>query len=120
MINILLVYNTMVSVIIPLFNKEVYIKKCIQSVLAQTYSNFELIIVNDGSTDGSLLKVLEFVDSRISFLTQENSGVSIARNNGVSVSKHDYIAFLDADDWWEPTFLEEMKALVETFPDAGI
>lgn len=108
------------SVIIPLYNKAPYVEKAIYSVLTQTYQEFELIVVNDGSTDSSLEKVQEFKNSQIQIVSQENSGVSIARNNGVKIARGKYITFLDADDWWAPTFLEEMKALIEEFPDAGI
>lgn len=97
-------------------------EKAINSVLSQTYREFELIVVNDGSTDDSLEVVRNLQLSTFNFqlLTQSNLGVSIARNNGVKVAKYDYIAFLDADDWWEPTYLEEMKRLIEEFPQAGI
>lgn len=116
----------MFSVIIPLYNKADYIEKSIGSVFAQTYQEFELIVVNDGSTDDSL-KNLRFIisdlklsEEKIKIIDQLNQGVSIARNNGVKVSKYDFIAFLDADDWWEPTYLEEMKRLIEAYPEAGI
>jgi glycosyltransferase involved in cell wall biosynthesis len=112
----------MYSVIIPLYNKEKYIVKAIQSVLDQTYSQFELIIVNDGSTDNSLNVVQPYLnqDKRIRLINQRNSGVSTARNNGVKVSGFNFIAFLDADDWWHPDFLKSMKTLIEEFPEAGI
>jgi len=112
----------MFSVIIPLYNKAPYIEKAIQSVLAQTYQEFELIIVDDGSTDGSLeiVKQLQVTSYKLQVLEQANSGVSTARNNGVKAAKYDYIAFLDADDWWEMAFLEEMQKLIEKYPDNGI
>ncbi len=112
----------MFSVIIPLYNKAAYIEKAIRSVLAQTYQEFELIVVNDGSTDDSL-EIVRNCQSSIAncqLLEQQNQGVSVARNNGVKLAKYDYIAFLDADDWWELTYLEEMKKLTEEFPDGGI
>ena len=116
----------MFSVIIPLYNKAAYIEKAIRSVLNQTYQEFELIIVDDGSTDESL-KIAKNVMSFLSpplggwgVTHQQNQGVSTARNNGVKAAKYDYIAFLDADDWWEPTYLEEMKQLILDFPQAGI
>lgn len=97
-------------------------EKAINSVLSQTYREFELIVVNDGSTDNSLEVVRNLQLSTFNFqlLNQENLGVSIARNNGVKAAKYDYIAFLDADDWWESTYLEEMNQLIEEFPQAGI
>ncbi|GAB3279181.1 glycosyltransferase family 2 protein [Larkinella harenae] len=110
----------MISVIIPLYNKADYIKKSVQSVLQQSFRYFELVIVNDGSTDNSLNELLNFTDSRISIISQENAGVSVARNNGVKKAKYDFIAFLDADDWWDPHYLEEMFSLIRDFPEASV
>lgn len=108
------------SVVIPLYNKAPYIEKAIQSVLAQTHKEFELIIVDDGSTDNSFEIIQKYKSDKIHIIAQENQGVSSTRNNGVKVAKFDYIAFLDADDWWAPTFLENLKMLIEEFPKAGI
>lgn len=109
------------SVIIPLYNKAPYVRKTIESVLRQTYGDYELIIIDNGSTDGSNRIVAQFTDPRIRIVRlEENVGVSNARNKGVELSTAPYISFLDADDWWEPTFLEEMAALIERHPDAGI
>ena len=108
------------SVIIPLYNKAPYVRKAIKSVIEQTYKEWELVVVDDGSTDGSGKIVCEFTDSRISLVKQDNAGVSTARNRGVAESTAPYICFLDADDWWEPTFLKEMAGLIERHPDAGI
>ncbi len=177
------------SVIIPLYNKAPYIRKALESVLAQTYTDYELIIVDDGSTDGSFTIAKQFIDERLKIkgtedevmrllgdkakgtengeadiqastpytlhstptdasrlspltsnltsdsvpasrlsplafrlrlLKQPNQGVSAARNNGVAQSHGDYLAFLDADDWWEPTYLERMAQLIEDYPDAGL
>ena len=116
----------MFSVIIPLYNKAAYVEKAIRSVLAQTYREFELIIVDDGSKDESWEVVQRLFSSLApplggwEAIQQQNQGVSTARNNGVKAAKYDYIAFLDADDWWEPTYLEEMKGLIEEFPEAGL
>ena len=110
----------MFSVIIPLYNKAPYIAKAIESVLGQTYRDFEVIVIDDGSTDQSLEVAKIFENKSITIISQPNSGVSTARNNGVKIAKHPYICFLDADDWWHPTFLEEMKQLITDFPDAGI
>lgn len=110
----------MFSVIIPLYNKAPYIAKAIESVLGQTYRDFEVIVIDDGSTDQSLEAAKAFENKSITIISQPNSGVSTARNNGVKIAKHPYICFLDADDWWHPTFLEEMKRLITDFPDAGI
>lgn len=104
----------------PLYNKAPYVRKAVESVVGQTFGDWELIVVDDGSTDGGGETVEVFADSRIRLVRQENAGVSVARNKGVSLSTAPYITFLDADDWWEPTFLEEMAGLVERHPDAGI
>ena len=110
------------SVIIPLYNKAPYVAKAIGSVLAQTFTDYELIIVDDGSKDDSAEKAVQAIGNHtnVRLIKQENAGVSMARNNGAAISQGDYLCFLDADDWWEPTFLEEMSKLVEEFPDAGI
>lgn len=96
--------------------------KAIDSVLMQTFSDFELIIMDDGSTDGSFDVVLQTIEGHkdCHIYKQKNGGVSVARNNGVLFSQGDYLCFLDADDWWDPTFLEEMDQLVSDFPDTGI
>ncbi|GAB2771896.1 glycosyltransferase family 2 protein [Rhabdobacter roseus] len=110
----------MFSIIIPLYNKAKYIHKAVQSVLEQEYKDFELIVINDGSTDDSLKAIEGFQDSRLKILHQENLGVAKARNNGVKAAQYAYIAFLDADDWWHPSFLSEMTTLIKDFPEAGI
>lgn len=109
----------MFSVIIPLYNKERHIINAVQSVLQQTYTNFELIIVNDGSTDNGLNSLTIITDPRVNVISQENAGVSAARNTGIQNSKFDYIACLDADDEWKPFFLKEICKLIDKFPDAG-
>lgn len=110
----------MFSIVIPLYNKARYIEKAIESVLRQTFQDFELIIVNDGSTDDSLEKAAGFDDNRLKIIDQTNAGVSTARNNGVKQARFEYVAFLDADDWWDERFLEEMKILITQFPEAGL
>ena len=112
----------MFSIIIPLYNKALYLEKAVRSVLNQSFRDFELIVVNDGSTDNSLevAKGLQADTADFQIVDQNNAGVSTARNNGVKHAKYPYICFLDADDWWEPTFLEEMKGLIRAFPEAGI
>lgn len=120
----------MFSIIIPLYNKAAYIGKAIHSILIQTYQEFEIIVVNDGSTDDSM-KILQRIIGnlklenasqfeKIKIIDQKNQGVSTSRNNAVNVAKYEYIAFLDADDWWEPIYLEKMKELIEKYPEAGI
>lgn len=119
------------SVIIPLYNKVQYVERAILSVLAQTYTDYELIIVDDGSTDGSANAVVQMEENnqqlsllqkcgRFLFVKQQNKGAGAARNNGAKISKGDYLCFLDADDWWSEIFLAEMSTLIEKFPNAGI
>lgn len=111
---------TRFSVIMPLYNKAPYVRKGVESVVGQTCDNWELTVVDDGSTDGGGDIVSAIADPRIRLVRQENAGVGAARNRGVAESTSPYICFLDADDWWEPTFLEEMACLIERHPDAGI
>lgn len=109
------------SIIMPLYNKALYVRKAVESVVSQSYSDWELIVVDDGSNDGSAEIVAGITKPRIRLIQLENNvGVSMARNNGVAASNGEYLCFLDADDWWESTFLEEMAKLVTEFPDAGI
>lgn len=104
-----------ISVIIPLYNKEKTIKNTIESVLSQSYTDFELIIVNDGSTDGSAEKVALFHDRRIRFIHKENGGVSSARNYGLKEAKGEWVLFLDADDKILPHCLQMLYALAEKY-----
>lgn len=120
----------MYSVVIPLYNKAPYIIKALQSIENQTFNDYEIIVVNDGSTDDSLQVLQEYISNlktinadfskKITLINQNNQGVSCTRNNAVKIAKHPFIAFLDADDWWEPEYLSEMKSLIENFPDAGL
>lgn len=100
----------MVSIIIPVFNAQKYLEQCLSSILMQTYRNFEVIIVDDGSTDssGEICREWQKRDNRIKLLSQKNAGQGIARNRAVKEAKGEYLAFLDADDWWEADFLEKM------------
>ena len=91
---------TQFSIIIPLYNKELSVWATVESVLKQTYPYFELIIVNDGSTDRSLEIARQFTDNRITIIDVPNGGVSNARNIGISIANFEYITFLDADDLW--------------------
>ncbi|QDO92546.1 glycosyltransferase family 2 protein [Formosa sediminum] len=112
--------NTDVTVIIPLFNKEKHILKTITSVLNQSVTNFNVIIINDGSTDQSLNLINTIKDSRLQVVTITNSGVSFARNYGVKLAKTELIAFLDADDYWETDHLKTLLLLYKTYPTAGL
>lgn len=107
----------MFSVVIPLYNKERSVKNTIESVLTQTNQNFEIIVVNDGSTDKSVIEVLKIKSSKIKLITQKNQGVSAARNRGVLESKFDMIAFLDADDIWFPSHLEILSKVINKNPN---
>lgn len=109
----------LISVVIPLYNKGPQIKRAIQSVLAQKFQDFEIIIVDDGSTDKSAEVVKGFTDPKIRLIQQENEGVSAARNRGIEKAKADLIAFLDADDEWTPSFLETVLRLKNKYPEAG-
>lgn len=108
----------MFSVIIPLYNKPDSIQDTLTSVLQQTFDEFEVIVVNDGSTDQSREKAAEITDSRIRITDQKNGGIASARNTGIKQSNFRYIAFLDADDIWEPDYLAEQKKLIEDYPGA--
>ena len=110
----------MFSVIIPLYNKAGTIERAIRSVLAQTESAFEIIVVDDGSTDDSAQKVRAIQDARIRLIQQPNGGVSAARNTGIKAAKYDYITFLDADDEYLPDYLATIKRLIGTYPQCGI
>ena len=108
------------SVIIPLYNKESFIEKTLECVLNQTFKDFEIIIVNDGSTDASLEKIKKFTDNRIKIFQQENQGVSVARNKGMEMAEGEYFCFLDADDEWKNDYLENLFFTIKKFPDAGM
>lgn len=110
----------MISVIIPLYNKEKSIKSTIDSVLAQTYREFELIIVNDGSTDGSVNVVTGIRDDRVKLINKHKEGVSSARNTGILAARGEYIAFLDGDDLWDKKYLEVLANLIQDYPNATI
>lgn len=108
------------SVIIPLYNKEDYIAETLKSVLNQNFTDFEIIIIDDGSTDESIKVISQFNDPRINIIQQSNKGVSFARNLGIEHAKADYIALLDADDLWYENHLFQLKKQIELFPDAGL
>lgn len=107
-----------VSVIIALYNKENYIAQALESIIAQTYKNYEIIVVDDGSTDASRT-TLEPYMGKITYVWQENAGPGAARNRGICASSGQYIAFLDADDYWLKEFLEYTVSFLEKHPDIG-
>ena len=114
------------SVVIPLYNKQNSIIATLQSVLAQTYKNFEIVVVDDGSTDNSAQVVEEFFEKHPSLqggdrgrlVKKPNGGVCSARNRGIQEAKYDYIALLDGDDLWDEHYLEEQVRLIQDFPEA--
>jgi len=112
--------NPKVSVVIPLYNKAPYIARALNSVLSQTIQDFEVIVVDDGSTDDGVEVVRGFDDPRIRLIQQENRGVSAARNRGIEAARAELVAFLDADDEWLPRFLETILRLRVLYPDAGL
>jgi len=106
------------SVIIPLYNKENYFKNTLNCVFNQTFIDFEVIVVNDGSTDNSVKIVEEYNDERLQIIHQKNQGVSVARNTGMAHSKANYFCFLDADDLWKPNHLQAFHETITRFPEA--
>ncbi|ABC91965.1 probable glycosyltransferase protein [Rhizobium etli CFN 42] len=113
------VSGILVAVVIPAYNASDYIAQTLQSVIDQTHEALEIIVVNDGSTDetASICRRFAAVDARIQLLSTENRGVAAARNAGIEASKADYIAFLDADDLWHPTYVEKMLTALHPLPD---
>lgn len=109
-----------IAVIIPVYNNSFSIATTLSSALQQSFTDFEVIIISDGSTDQSLKIIEQFTDHRIFVYTQENKGVSAARNFGIEKATAPYIAFLDADDFWFPNHLEELNRLIQDFPDCGM
>lgn len=107
----------MFSVVIPLYNKETCIKKTIQSVLDQICQDFEIVVVNDGSTDNSAQVVEAIDDTRIRLIDQQSTGVSAARNRGIQEASYDWVAFLDGDDLWEKKHLQEISSMMKKFPN---
>lgn len=106
----------MFSVIIPLYNKAPYIQRAIDSVLNQSFRDFEIIVVNDGSTDGGEELVKEKYGDPLTLKNQRNQGVSVARNTGIENASYSWIAFLDADDAWHPQYLEVMAEVISSYP----
>lgn len=110
----------MISVVIPLYNKRGMVARTLRSVLAQTFRDFEVVIVDDGSTDGSVEEARSVMDERIRIVSQQNAGVSAARNRGIAEARYNLIAFLDADDEWKPTYLETQYNLYKKYPDCAV
>lgn len=102
------------SIIVPVYNVEDYIEKCIESIEKQTYKDYEIIIVNDGTKDKSIDKIK---DKKVKIINQKNKGLSAARNKGVEYAKGDYLIFLDSDDYWKKDLLKEINKSLENNPD---
>ncbi|BAO43685.1 glycosyltransferase family 2 protein [Thiolapillus brandeum] len=107
-----------VTVVVPLYNKEQTIVRCIDSVLSQSHEDFELLVIDDGSTDGGADRVKNMLDTRIQLHRQTNAGPSSARNKGLDLARGDFVAFLDADDEWRPRHLEFLLQGFHLFPGA--
>lgn len=110
----------MISIVIPLYNKEKQIRTTLESVLTQTFQDYEIVIINDGSTDRSIKEVAQVHDPRIRLIHQPNAGVSAARNHGIEEAKGEFIAFLDADDRWEPEYLQTQYELTQLYPECSV
>lgn len=110
------------SVIVPLFNKRQYIRRAVDSALSQTFDRFELLVIDDGSTDGSLDELSDLKDRRVRIIRQENMGGAggQARNTGMKEARGSWFAFLDGDDMWLPNHLEEIARIVEKHPEPGL
>jgi len=112
-------HNDMVSVIIPVFNAERFVEESLRSALEQTYAPMEVIVVDDGSTDGTLDRVRKFAD-RVEVLRQENAGAFVARNAGAAKAKGAFLAFQDADDVWEPHKIERQMEVFRRHPEVDV
>ena len=111
----------MFSIVIPLFNKAHTIERALKSVFSQTFKKFEIIVVDDGSTDNGIEIINKFENfDQIKIVKQENQGASVARNNGVKKAKYEFIAFLDGDDEWESKYLETMYGAIKLHPNCGM
>lgn len=109
------------TIIIPLYNKENFVENTIKSILSQIFNDYEILIINDCSTDKSVEKILPFLNNTIRLIEHsENKGLSATRNTGIKNATSNYITFLDADDLWKPTFLETIHQLINDFPEAKI
>jgi glycosyltransferase involved in cell wall biosynthesis len=109
-----------VTVIIPAYNAMTYLPETLDSVLKQTFADFEVLIVNDGSSDRIVSWASEITDSRVKLISQENQGLSAARNTGIVHAQGEYVAFLDADDLWEPTKLGKQVHCLDSKPEVGL
>jgi cellulose synthase/poly-beta-1,6-N-acetylglucosamine synthase-like glycosyltransferase len=105
------------SIIVPLYNKADFIEEALQSILNQTYQNFEVIVVDDGSKDEGAARVRAIEDKRVTLVQQANGGVSSARNKGIALAQGDLVCFLDADDWYLPQYLDKVVSMAKQYPE---
>jgi glycosyltransferase involved in cell wall biosynthesis len=108
------------SIVVPLYNKASYICRAIDSILSQGFTDYEIIVVNDGSTDGGAELVHQKYGDQVTLIHQSNQGVSVARNRGIAQASQPYIAFLDADDFWHPQYLEFVSSIIKKHPNIGL
>lgn len=108
------------SVVVPLYNKEQTVRRALDSVLNQSFEAFELIVIDDGSTDNSALQLSDIDDTRLRIISTKNGGVSRARNRGIEEARAEWIAFLDADDEWLPDFLSKVHRTIEAIPESEV
>ena len=110
--------NPLISIIVPVYNTEKYLCNCLDSILAQSYNNWEAICINDGSTDKSMSILEDYAkkDKRIKIINQENKGLSETRNIGMKKAKGDYIMFLDSDDFWHQEALYVLTNIINRYP----
>ena len=109
--------NKLISVIVPVYQVELYVRKCLDSIIEQEYENLEIILIDDGSTDGSsqICDDYKSKDKRIKVIHRENGGLSSARNAGIDIANGEYIAFIDSDDWVDPKYIEKLYSVCEIY-----
>ena len=109
--------NELISIVVPIYNVEKYLRMCLDSILDQTYEHFECLLINDGSPDNSAEICREYVekDARFRYFEKENGGLASARNLGIKYSKGKYISFIDSDDWVEPDYLEVLHSKIKEY-----
>lgn len=112
--------NNLISVIIPTYNNAQFIRDAIDSVLSQTYKNYEILVIDDGSTDNTKEIIEKYNGKRIKYIYQENKGLAAARNTGIKASTGELVAFLDSDDMWLPEKLERQISIINGFPNVGL
>lgn len=104
----------------PIFNKREHVVAAIESVLKQSWGDFELNLIDDGSTDGSYEAAADIADPRVTLVRQQNAGVAAARNHGIRISRREWVAFIDADDLWFKSHLDELRQVIESLPQSGL